>query len=444
MRAALAALAAALALVAPAPAAAALGPDELDLVEERRLSERLRELAFRTAAIDGVTRVRVLLPAGYERRPRRRWPVLYLLHGGFGSYRDWTESGAAEAITAEAPLIVVMPDTGITGGYTDWHNHGRGGPPMWETYHLRQLVPWIDRRYRTVAGRAGRAIAGASMGGGGAMTYAARHPDLFAAAASFSGAVDTNNPLVWPLTEFDGWNVGRPGARYGSRLTQEVRWRGHNPADLATNLAGLHLTVRTGTGLPAATGGLSVVELAVWLQNRSFHRRLRELGIPHAWHEGPGRHDWPDWQRALRALVAELPAVFADPPAPPRELRFRAIEPAYEVFGWRVRIARPALEFSELRAAGGRFSLRGSGRATVTTPPRWRPGAAATVEVVSGEGRRRLRLRVGADCRLRIDVPLGAGNPVQQYTLAARLRGRREHTTHVTVRARRGCPGEAR
>src|SRR5438128_1855963 len=65
-------------------------------------------------------------------------------------------------------------------------------PAAWETYHMRELIPWIDSHYPTVADRSGRAIAGLSMGGFGAMTYAAKHPDLFAAAGSFSGAVDTD------------------------------------------------------------------------------------------------------------------------------------------------------------------------------------------------------------------------------------------------------------
>ena len=98
-------------------------------------------------------------------------------------------------MTAGQPLIVVMPDGGRGGWYSNWHNGGRGGPPAWESYHIGQLIPLVDRRFRTVAARRGRAIAGLSMGGFGAFSYAARHPDLFTAAASFSGGLDLNLQL---------------------------------------------------------------------------------------------------------------------------------------------------------------------------------------------------------------------------------------------------------
>ena len=70
------------------------------------------------------------------------------------------------------------------------------------------------------------------MGGFGAMSYAARHPDTFAAAASFSGAVDTVNPA----SEHRDPASDEP---YGPLATQEIRWRGNNPVDLAANLRGL-------------------------------------------------------------------------------------------------------------------------------------------------------------------------------------------------------------
>ena len=75
-----------------------------------------------------------------------------------------------------------MPDIALSyagGGWcTDWFNGGAGGPPRWETFHIDQLIPWVDRNLRTVANRGGRAIAGLSQGGFCSMSYAARHPDL--------------------------------------------------------------------------------------------------------------------------------------------------------------------------------------------------------------------------------------------------------------------------
>ena len=122
-------------------------------------------------------------------------PVLYLLHGADSDDTSWTRFGDAERITARAPMIVVMPDGGAHGWYTDWYEGAAPVQPRWETYHVAELVPWIDATYRTIAARRGRAIAGLSMGGYGALSYAARHPGTFAAAASFSGALEAADVL---------------------------------------------------------------------------------------------------------------------------------------------------------------------------------------------------------------------------------------------------------
>jgi S-formylglutathione hydrolase FrmB len=411
-----------------APATASLGPEELELTGTQRLGERLLELSFKTPAVSEETRVRILLPGGYEADPRRRYPVLYLLHGAQDDQSAWTEKGDAERITAGWPLIVVMPASGTGGGYADWYNDGAGGPPMWETYHLDQLLPWIDSHFRTVAAREGRAVAGLSMGGYGTMHYAAREPDLFAAAASFSGAVDSNSVFVQPLTGTEGPSQGRaPGAVFGPRATEEVRWRGHNPWDLAANLDGLELTLRTGNGMPGGPGGDTgdPVESEVHEESLSLHRRLLELGIPHLWDDyGPGGHDWYYWNRDLDLLMPDLARVFAEPPDSPSPFTYRSIEPRYEAYGWEVEVERPALEFSELRSARREgFALLGSGTGTVTTAPLYAPGREIGVKLLSGAGTVRERIRVGPDCRLRIEAPLGPGNPYQQYTPQARVHG---------------------
>ena len=136
-----------------------------------------------------------MLPVGFDASGATRYPMLLLLHGGAGRYTDWANAGLLE-LTKDLPLITVLPDAGRSAWYTDWYNNGAGGPPMWETYHLGQLLPWVDANFPTVGARSGRAIAGLSSGGFGALSYASRHPDLFVAAAGFSAALDTNTPPV--------------------------------------------------------------------------------------------------------------------------------------------------------------------------------------------------------------------------------------------------------
>ena len=413
----------------------------LSLVDQQPLSSRLLELQFATPALEddgfaapesgsGTGKVRVLLPAGYA-RSTERYPVLYLLHGAEGSYRDWVDNGGVEALTAGLPLIVVMPDGGAAGQYTDHYNDGRYGPPAYETYHLGQLIPWIDLNLRTVTERAGRAVAGVSMGGFGAMSYAARHPDLFVSAASFSGAVDTNDRVLWPL-------IG--SAVFGSRTTAEVRWRGSNPVDLAANLADLRLILYSGNGEPGLIDAVfDLVERVVYQQSEGLHEALSRLGIPHDWIDyGPGSHTWVFWQQDLRDLLPALMQTFTQPPVAPVSVRHTAVEAEYEVFGWRVELQRSAAEFSTLSNADrSGFVLQGSGSARVRTPAFYVPGSIHLVtfeDASRSESASREPVMADADGRLWISVPLGRANPHPQYTLAAALTGgTRVYTARVTI-----------
>ena len=248
--------------------------------------------------------MRVLLPTGYRAAPRRRYPVLYLLHGADADYRAWTRYGDAEAISARAPMIVVMPDGGAQGWYTDWYVGETTVQPRWETYHVGELVPWVDATYRTIAERRGRAVAGLSMGGYGALSYAARHPGTFAAAASFSGALEIGSEDAW-----------------GPRSTNEARWRAHLPISIAGRLRSLALIeLRTGNGRPGPLdrpgtprdcGGCQL-ERFLRRGNVRLHERLRALGIRHTWDDyGPGTHDWPYWRRDLREALPDLVRVLA-------------------------------------------------------------------------------------------------------------------------------------
>jgi S-formylglutathione hydrolase FrmB len=308
------------ALLAASPARAA--DHDIQLLSSEQLDSRLTELTLSTPALETPTHVRVLLPAGYE-AGQQRYPVLYLLHGAFGNDTDWTTVGDAEAITAGAPLIVVMPDGGKGGFYTDWVNRQAYGPPEWETYHVGELIPWVDDHYRTIAARDGRAIAGLSMGGFGAMSYASRHPDLFDWAGSFSGAVDiTHSPgaagAIAAVAFADG---GLPGDQFGNRLLMDANWQAHDPWVQAPHLRGMTLQIDTGNGAlgPYDNGPLGdPIEEQVHEMSVSFHKRLLSLGIPHIWDDyGPGTHTWPYWRRDLRQALPSILSTLQAPAGSP-------------------------------------------------------------------------------------------------------------------------------
>ena len=391
--------------------------EHLVLLDSQHTDSRLVVLTLQTPALDGPTKVQILLPDRYDSTPTKRYPVVYLLQGAIDNYTAWIREGNAEALTAGYPMIIVMPDAGKDGFYADWYNDGALGPPQWETYHIDQLIPWIDAHYRTIATRRGRAVGGVSMGGFGAVSYAARHPDLFAAVVSFSGLVNSN-------TLSDESTI--PDKVFGPRDRQEVRWRGHNPWDLAANLRGMDVTLYTRNGLPGKDYlGLNPTEIIVHRQSVELHEQLLAANVPHHWDDhGAGAHKWPTWQEDLSEALLGLVTVFSDPPPAPTSFSFKAIEPDYQVYDWHVKLDRTALEFSTLADADSHgFTLSGSGTATVITPPSYTPHSEYAVTLDAGDGPQKSLLRSSAGGRLSIRVVLGPANPDQQYTEASNKAG---------------------
>jgi S-formylglutathione hydrolase FrmB len=395
------------------------------------------ELTIATSAFfGGQAKVQVFLPAGYDAQPERRWPVTYYLHGAQGDQtRFWSWYGPE---IKDFPSIVVAPDGGWLGWYSDWYNGGAGGAPMYETYDIDQLIPLIDRRFRTYGTRAERAVVGESMGGYGVMTLTTRHPDMFATAVSMSGAVDSNSPPLMSLisassTAQEGGQQQRaaaPDGVYGPRATQAIRWHGHNPTDLASNLRDVVLQVRTFDGAPNPllenNDPTSIVGCAeeneIHRDTTSFHDALLADGIPHLYEDyGPGCHGIPEFQREFADSLPGIEEVFAHPQPAPRTFDYESIEPRFAIWGWDV-AADPtrALEFMQMHHAGRHgLTLTGSGTTRVTTPPFFRH--AASVAVVTADGRR--EIAPDADGRLHFTVDLGPAHPDQQDTPQAGLAG---------------------
>jgi S-formylglutathione hydrolase FrmB len=396
------------------------GRSTVRLVGEQRLDPRLQQLTFTTPALAGQVQVRVLMPTGYD-ASRERYPVLYLLHGSTGSAAQWTTDGfAAESLTAGLPLIVVMPDGGPNGEYTNWVAPPSGsGPEQWETFHMGELVPWIDAHFRTIRNRDDRALSGESMGGLGTMEYAARFPDLFGMAASLSGAVSLVSweGLAGVLANEEGFGSAGPNAIYGSFASDQVNFRGHSPPDLAMNLAATRLWISAYDGLPtgpygpgADEGGYAnILESGVHEDSEELLAALTRLGIPVAWHDlGAGVHETPEFNHELSLALPSIMAAFARPASTPASVSYTSTAPTWTQWGWTVAMHRQVTEFSTLLDASARhFELLGSGSATVNTPANYRPGASYRITLTrsqSGEP--------GAS-----GAELGCGNPTGEATL---------------------------
>ena len=200
------------------------------IVQRQHLSDRTWDLMIDSSAVGGRVPVRLLLPRRFEERPEQQWPVLYLLHGCCDTYVSWTCSTDIERLSAHLDALVVMPDGGQVGFYSDWLD-GQG----WETFHTSELPQLLAREYRA-NGRA--AIAGVSMGGLGALGYAARHPGQYAVAASFSGIVhtclstDVARGYLRLVQSYDA----NPLGLWGDPDKQPDVWKRHNPYDLTPQL----------------------------------------------------------------------------------------------------------------------------------------------------------------------------------------------------------------
>ncbi|MDQ8188346.1 alpha/beta hydrolase-fold protein [Pelagicoccus sp. SDUM812002] len=133
----------------------------------------------------------IYLPPSYKSSSERRYPVVFWLHGAYGKENDIGLAMIAKQLIERdeiGEVIYVVANSGHFSRYRDWPN----GEVMAETWVIRELIPEIDSRYRTLSRRSGRAIAGFSMGGEGALRFGFKYPEMFCAIGSFSPA------LHWP------------------------------------------------------------------------------------------------------------------------------------------------------------------------------------------------------------------------------------------------------
>lgn len=263
----------------------------LRIVDRNESDPRLWYYRFQTAAVGWNPGINVLLPDDY-RTSGRTYPVLYLLHGGgdqdfrtfdFLGIRNWT---------AGKPIIVVMPD----GGHAGWYSNPVAsfvGPRNWETFHIAQLLPWIEANFRTYAEYDGRAVAGFSMGGFGALKYAAKYYGHFASVSSHSGPAslrrDFGLVVHWANLTSAVLDLGG-GTVYGAPLWDQARVSADNPVERIESYRNKRVFLVAGTSPDPLNWFDSVNETQVLAGQREFRERLRDAGIPHEAHEVPGGH----------------------------------------------------------------------------------------------------------------------------------------------------------
>jgi len=274
---------------------AAAPPDGARVVAQQRIGPRVLDLTVRSPALGRTAKVRLLTPVGWRAGDGRARPQLWLLHGCCDTYESWSANTDIARLRALRDVLVVMPEGGAVGFYSDWR-HG----PKWETFQLTELRELLQRDFG--AGEP-RAVAGLSMGGYGAMAYAARHPGLFDAAASFSGVVTPlSNVALTRLIVAQGGESADD--LWGSPTADRAVWQAHDPLALAARLKGTRLFLAAEDGRFDERGRRDAIERSLRPQTAVLARRLQTLGIRATVDlYGRGTHSWPYWQRELhRAL----------------------------------------------------------------------------------------------------------------------------------------------
>jgi S-formylglutathione hydrolase FrmB/LysM repeat protein len=261
----------------------------LHIVDRNENDPRMWYYRFQTNAIGWNPGVNVLLPDDY-RTSGLTYPVLYMFHGGAADFRQFDFLGIRN-LTAGKPIIVVMPD----GGQAGWYSNPVGsfvGPRNWETFHIAQLIPWIEANFRTYAEYDGRAACGFSMGGFGALKYAAKYYGHFASVSSHSGPASLRRDfgLVVHWANLTSAVLELGGATVYGVPWDEARVSADNPVERIESYRNKRIFLVAGTSPDPVNWFDSVQETQVLAGQREFRERLSDAGIPHEAHEEPGGH----------------------------------------------------------------------------------------------------------------------------------------------------------
>ncbi len=251
-------------------------------VENHKLNSKLmaREMPYR-----------VILPINYKLEKAQRYPVLYLLHGLTGHFDNWTDKSKLAEYAAKYNYVIVTPE-----GNNGWYSDSATVPTdRYETYITQELIPEIDKNFRTVADRNHRVVAGLSMGGYGSIKFGLKNAEMFALVGSFSGALGAasftdkilgNSWKVLTDSIMSVYAMEDSPTRKQNDIFRIVR---EMPADKVKTLPFIYLDCGTEDGLINS--------------NRDFVNLLLEKKVKHEFRQLPGAHDWKFWDAQVQEFL---------------------------------------------------------------------------------------------------------------------------------------------
>ncbi len=258
----------------------------------------VKELTIKSEILGVEKTYSVYLPDGY-RKTGEKYPVLYLLHGAWGTNSSWVRAegergGNVQAIADAAiakgeakKMIIVMPDARGVGERNGGKNMGYFNVENWNymDFFFQEFIPHIDKKFNTIASKEGRAIAGLSMGGGGSFVYAQRHPEMFNAAYSTSGLLDHRyRPNKVRSYENIGWY-------WSVAVTSPVEYLRNASAEDLEKLRSVRWMLDCGDD----DGIIST--------NLDFYIEMRREKVPVEFRVRNGKHNWAFWRESLPLIL---------------------------------------------------------------------------------------------------------------------------------------------
>lgn len=274
----------------------------LPLITRGQDSRVFDSLTFYSNILKKVKTFALYLPKGYE-SSERRYPVLYLLHGGGdhpSRHRSWIQSIEMQRITDKAidegtaaPMIIVMPDAEMT-----YYMNNVSGKYQFEDFFIKELIPYIEKNYRCLAEKNYRTIGGLSMGGYGSLLYSMHYPELFSACAVMSAGIRTDEQIIeMPHKEYL--------RRYGSAMGN-VKEGDSRITDFWNQNSVLFLVKQMKEEQKKSVRFYMDIgdDDFLYKGNSLLHILMRDLNIPHEFRIRDGTHNTEFWRSGLPGVLA--------------------------------------------------------------------------------------------------------------------------------------------
>ena len=243
-------------------------------------------LQVASTAMGKTYKAAVVLPNSYS-KSKTAFPVMYLLHGAYGHFSDWLKNTPNKKLVHNLAdqynMIIVMPEGETFSFYLDSPVNKES---QFETFITQEVIQKVDKTYQTISNRNGRVITGLSMGGHGALYLSGRHPDLFCAAGSMSGAVDMSVML------------NRDSSAQVVKLMQPVFGDKSGSIELYEQNSVLRMADKLKANKLPLIIDCGVDDFLIE-PNRELHRRLVYNKVDHDYTERPGAHTWDYWENSL-------------------------------------------------------------------------------------------------------------------------------------------------